>query len=248
VTGARGTYTVPRMGFFDFLGELPRYAEHAGGITRLNKRYDFLIAPYVDEIAGSSVLDIASHDGRWSYALSAAGAREVVGIEGRQETIDQFADYPTGPEKDRVRFLQGDVYEVLPQLVEEGKKFDVVALFGIFYHVMDHYLLLKLIHRLEPRLIIVDSEFYLSDEPTIRLFRESTDAVLHSIAHIPGQQRTPSGIPSKAAFTWMTDSLGYTIEWADWQKMADQRGGIRSYFREPPEWKRRDTCALRPVD
>lgn len=236
------------MGFFDFLGDSERYGE-SSGIPRLNKRHRFLVKPYEAEIAGSSVLDLASHDGRWSYALSSAGAREVVGVEARQELIDQFASYPPGPEKDRISFLQGDVYEVLPRLVAEGRRFDVVAVFGLFYHVMDHYGLLKLIHRLQPRLVIIDSEFYLNEEPVIRLLRESTDRILHSIAHIPGQTRAPAGIPSKTAFEWMTASLGWSTEWADWESVPeDKRRGILSYYREPPEWKRRDTCALRPVD
>jgi hypothetical protein len=236
------------MGFFDFLGEIERYAENPGGVRRLNKRYNFLVRPYVAEIEGSSVLDLASHDGRWSYALSAAGAREVVGVEARPELIEQFQYYPPGPVKDRVSFVQGDVYDALPKLAADGRRFDVVALFGLFYHVMDHYLLLKLIHRLDPRLIIVDSEFYLSEEPTVRLIREGTDHVLHSIAHIPGQVKAPAGIPSKTALGWMAETLGYRIEWADWGTVPpERRGGVQSYFRELPDIKRRDTCALRPA-
>jgi hypothetical protein len=46
----------------------------------------------------------------------------------------------------------------------------------------------------------------------------------------------------------MAATLGYGIEWADWGSLSpDERGSLGSYYREPPEWKRRDTCALRPL-
>jgi predicted RNA methylase len=44
-------------------------------------------APFASEISGARVLDLASHDGRWSYAFAGVGAASVVGIEGRQEMI-----------------------------------------------------------------------------------------------------------------------------------------------------------------
>ncbi|MGY2704304.1 class I SAM-dependent methyltransferase [Nocardioides sp. HB32] len=236
------------MPFFDFLRDAERYASTPGSVKRLNTRHRYLVKPYAAELEGSSVLDLASHDGRWSYALSAAGAREVVGIEARAESIAGFAAYPDGPVKDRIGFIQGDVYEELPRLVAEGRRFDVVALLGLFYHVMDHYGLLKLIARLEPRLVIVDSEFALSPDPIVRLIREKTDNRLNSIAHVPDQVRAPAGIPSRSAMELMAETLGYAVEWADWETLPEgRRAGLRSYFREPPEIKRRHTCALRPL-
>jgi len=237
------------MGFFDFLRDNPRYSGTPGGVKRLNKRYRFLVRPYVDELAGASVLDLASHDGRWSYALSSAGAREVVGVEFRQELIDQFASYPAGEAKDRVGFVQGDVYEVLPRLAAEGRRFDVVAVYGLLYHVMDHYGLLKQIARFEPRLVIIDSEFYMTPDPVIRVIRETTDHHLHSIEHVPGQVIAPALVPSRSALEVMASTLGYGVEWADWERIPpEHRGTVGSYYREPPEWKRRYTCALRPLE
>jgi SAM-dependent methyltransferase len=235
------------MEFFDFLGKDPRYRRNSR--NRLNKRHRFLVEPYRADLAGSSVLDIGAYDGRWSYALSEAGAREVVGVEAREESTALFASYPPGPIKDRVRFVQGDVQDVLPRMIADGTTFDVVALFGFFYHVMDHYTLLKQISQLGPRLVIIDSEFAMSPRPVIRLVREKTDNDHNSIAHVPGQTKAPVGIPSKLALTWMAASLGYAVEWADWESLEPrERRGLDGYFTEPPGWKRRDTCALRLVD
>ncbi|MSZ76162.1 MAG: methyltransferase domain-containing protein [Actinobacteria bacterium] len=236
------------MGFFDFLQDNPRYAGRRLAINRLNKRHRFLVRPYRSEIAGARVLDLASHDGRWPYALSAAGAREVVGVEARPEMIDQFAAYPEGEVKDRVRLVEGDVYVELPRLIEAGETFDVVAVYGLLYHLTDHYGLLALIARLRPRLIVIDSEFALSADPVVRFAMESTESHLNTIAHVPGQGAAPIGVPSRSAMELMARSLGYETTWADWESLPErQRGGLASYYRQPPRWKRRDTCALRPV-
>jgi SAM-dependent methyltransferase len=235
------------MEFFDFLGKDPRYGRTS--LNRLNKRHRFLVEPYRADLDGSSVLDIGAYDGRWSYALSEAGAREVVAIEAREESMALFESYPPGPIKDRVRYVQGDVQDVLPRMIADGTRYDVVALFGFLYHVMDHYNLLKQIAQLGPRLVIIDSEFTMSPRPAIRLVREKTDNDHNSIAHVPGQTKAPVGIPSRLALTWMAASLGYGVEWADWESLKPrERRGLDGYFTEPPGWKRRGTCALRTVE
>lgn len=66
-------------GLFDFLTELPPYDDNETTIYRLNQRHKLIIDPFGPQIEGARVLDIAAHDGRWSYALAAAGAAEVVG-------------------------------------------------------------------------------------------------------------------------------------------------------------------------
>ena len=240
-------HQVAQSGFFDFLEANPRYAGKRLNLNRLNQRHEFLVRPYVAELAGAKVLDLASHDGRWSFALSSAGAASVVGIEGRADLIEQFADYPEGDAKDRITLVNGDVYDELPKLIERGETFDVVAVYGLYYHLMDHYGLLKLIKQLAPGLVIIDSEFHLSDAPTIRLALESTDSHLNSLAHEAEQEIAPVGIPSGRAMELMAGTLGYAVEWADWDALPrSRRGGLKAYYRTPPAWKRRGTCALRP--
>ncbi len=77
---------------------------------------------------------------------------------------------------------------------------------------------------------------------------EPTDSHLNSIPHEPGQEIAPVGIPSRSALEVMAHSLGYTVEWADWDRLPQQRrAGLKAYYRVPPAWKRRGTCALRPA-
>jgi 2-polyprenyl-3-methyl-5-hydroxy-6-metoxy-1,4-benzoquinol methylase len=125
----------------------------------MNKCHDALIAPFAPEISGSRVLDLASHDGRWSYAFAGAGAASVVGIEGRQEMVDMFDDFPDEALKSKVELRVWNIYDGLEAATANGETYDVVAVFGILYHLMDHFRLFLLIRKLKPKLIIVDSEF-----------------------------------------------------------------------------------------
>ena len=224
------------MSFFDFLADSTRYQGSPLALNRLNMRHRFIVQPFEADLAG--------HDGWWSYALSAAGARVVVGVEARQDLIDQFAGYPRNEVSSKVTLKQGDVFEALPAFAAAGETFDVVAIFGLYYHIMDHYGLLKLVHALSPKLIIIDSDFLNRPQPLIRLL-ESTDKFLNSIAHVAGQDAAPVGAPSRSAMDLMANSLGYSTEWANWDALPRaQRGGLKEYF-DQDELKSRDTVALR---
>ncbi|MEP1963121.1 methyltransferase domain-containing protein [Tateyamaria sp.] len=230
--------------FFDFLADNEDY--DASIVSRMNLRHKFLIAPFENEIRGSSVLDIAAHDGRWSYALAAAGAAEVYGVEARRELIEKFSSYPQSDFKSRVTLKENDLYRELDHLIETEATFDVVVLFGIFYHVMDHYGLLAKVSRLNPKVIIIDSEFITTANPMIQLVKERTDHVLNAIAQVPDQQTTLIGIPSTTAMERMANVLGYDCDWLDWDSVPKHlRIGVKDYYRKKP--KRRRTCVLRPA-
>ena len=152
----------------------------AADVARMNARYDFIIEPFAPLIADAKVLDIASHDGRWSYAFAGAGAAEVHGVEARSALVKQYDDFPDTDFKQRATFTHGDLYAELDRLIAQHARFDVVALFGILYHVMDHYGLLARIRLLKPKVIIIDSEFMSRPNPMIQIMRESTDNVLNA--------------------------------------------------------------------
>lgn len=233
------------MGFFDFLRSLERYAEDDAGIRRLDLRHQFLIEPVKSEIAGARVLDLAAHDGRWAYAFADAGAREVVGIEGRAHLVDRFQQFPDGPVKDRVTLRVGDIFAGLEQELAAGESYDVIGVLGIFYHIMDHFRLLQLATRFKPKLIIVDSEFALRPGQVIMLVREDPTKDLNALPQAEGQEKALIGIPSVTALEAMADVLGYRTDWADWDTVPEgKRKPVFDYYR--PETKRRATCFLRP--
>lgn len=78
---------------------------------------------------GKTVLDCFTHTGSFALNAGAAGAREVLGVDASELGVKQAGENArlNGME-DRVRFQCADVFDLLPRLEQEGKKFDVVIL------------------------------------------------------------------------------------------------------------------------
>ena len=235
------------LAFFDFLSELPQYAGHKDQVSRLNKRFAYLIAEFTKDITGASVLDLGAHDGRWAYAFASAGAAKVTAIEARADVAVRFDYYPDAKLKAQVSIRVQDVFSGLEEAVKAGETYDVVAIYGLLYHVMDHFRLLDLVRQLDPKVIIIDSDFIKQNGALIRLGRERTDKELNAAPQFAGQTVAVKAIPSRAALEMMADALGYAVTWADWGALApDQRSSVKDYFPTPDRSLRRATCSLRP--
>lgn len=230
-------------GLFGFLRNLPPYDENETTLYRLAQRHRLLIAPFAEQIAGARVLDLAAHDGRWSYALAAAGAAEVVGVEARPELIARFDAFPETPFKGRVRLVENDLFAEMEARIAAAERFDVIAVYGIFYHIMDHFRLLSLARRLGARLIIIDSEFITLDNAMIQVLREAVDNPLNAVTEVGGQTHTVVGVPSLRATEFMAEALGLDLVWLDHAMiLGPDRRGMRDYFRDGR--KVRHVCAL----
>jgi hypothetical protein len=246
-------------GFFDFLGQLEGAGISYGpaGIRRMNWRYHHIVEPIKDDLDGATVLDLGSHDGRWPYAFAAAGAT-VTGIEGRRDLIAQFSRYPDAEARSRVTLLEGDFVAEMDRLLAEGQRFDVVACLGVFYHTIQHYRILMQMVAFRPKVIVVDSVFHLSERAMVRVGKDNTGRKGASIAQQEGQAWVPVGQISRPAFELMVDSLGYSVEWNEWDVPEEEREPVGDYFdlrahrlRLRPlvrvgVRRRRFTCFLRP--
>ncbi len=230
---------------FDFLASLHPYEEKPATIKRLVQRHRLIIDPFEEQIKGARVLDLAAHDGRWSYALANAGAAKVVGIEARQELIDRFAQFPETDFKSRVTLLKNDIFAELAARVAAGERFDVVAVYGIFYHIMDHFRLLSLISKLQPTLVIIDSEFIKADNAMIQVLKEEISNPLNAVSDVAGITHTVVGVPSQRATEFMADALSMTLTWVDHDFiLGADRAGMKDYYRDGR--KARFACALTP--
>jgi SAM-dependent methyltransferase len=232
------------MNAFDALALRPDCALPPEALRRLGKRHRLVIDPFRDEIRGARLLDLGAHDGRWCYAFALAGAGEVLGVEPRADLAAGFARYPDDDARARVRLVEGEAVPALEALADGGERFDVVAVLGLFYHLIEHFRLLWLIRQLDPRLVIVDSEFSLARAPVIELARERTDKALNAVAQLGGQRRAIKGVPSLSAMEAMADALDYALHWIDPAPIAADPEGVRDYFRQ--RQVRRAVCALRP--
>ena len=71
--------TTPSM-LMNFFSDHPRFfvtSEIGTEPERLNRCHDVLIERNAELIRGRRILDIGSHDGRWSFAALKAGAKYV---------------------------------------------------------------------------------------------------------------------------------------------------------------------------
>ncbi|MDE1863505.1 MAG: methyltransferase domain-containing protein [Thaumarchaeota archaeon] len=201
--------------------------------NRLKNRYRALIANNVDIIKNSTVLDLASHDGRWSFACLMNGASRVIGIEGRRDLAKNGEDTMKkyGISAARYSFIVGDLFEEIGKVRE---KIDVVLCFGIFYHVMNHMLLLSSIKQISPRYLLLDSAVSASDDPVIELrlenIRDPAAAIKANTSN-----RALVGWPSRKALELMLVDIGYNFKYYDWanagitnwEDIEDYRDGRR---------------------
>jgi Methyltransferase domain len=186
--------------------------------NRMSERYEALFASNRDIFDGARVLDLASHDGRFSMAALHAGAAHVTGVEVRQSLVDKaqetFEFYGRDPET--YRFVCGDVFEVL-----EREKFDVdvVLCLGYLYHTYRHTELMYRLHELAPRHLIVDTMVTPDPEPTLKLIREPNAADIRSASLDPyAVDRVLVLRPSVPALEMLVRNYGFEVEsMYDWK-------------------------------
>ena len=115
------------LNFFD---EFPAFYET--GTTGfkpkvLNIRFHPLIEKNLEILKDATVLDLGSHDGRWSFAALKNGAKKVYGIEGEKELVESSIKNMKRYEipEEKYNFVVGDIFEEL-------KKFPLTKLMLFF--------------------------------------------------------------------------------------------------------------------
>ena len=205
------------MHFFD---QYPQFYE--SGITpnanRLRCRYDGIIQANLDILQDARVLDVASHNGRWSAAAVLGGkAAHVVGIEPRADLVEQANLIATNIGiKRQVEFRAATIMEFLETSRPRADSFDVVMCNGYFYHTYDHWQLLKEFRRIG-RHLILDSE--VSRRPALAIFYEQEpSANIGNAVNETGDGVALVGRPTKKLPTEMLRVAGYrSWQYFNWQ-------------------------------
>ena len=210
--------------FFDAHPRFYSTSETAAGRARLNLRYEGIFAENRDILDGAKVLDIASHDGRWSVAALECGARSVVGIEARPDLVAHatanLEHY--GYASDRCRFVVGDVHDVLNSAAFDV---DVVLCLGFLYHTLRYNDLLRGIRGTGARHLIIDTEApaMMRPQASIRVFGEPSDKQSAAAADaFTFGTSVLTGRPNLAAIRTMLDCYGYQVE-----RLSDWAGVLR---------------------
>jgi hypothetical protein len=222
-----------------FAEDYPRFTEVSDlppRPERMNERYEALFASNRDIFDGARVLDLASHDGRYSFAALKTGAAHVTGVEVRESLIDKaqetFAFYGQDPET--YRFVCGDVFEVLAR---ERFDVDVVLCLGFLYHTYRHTELMYRLHDLAPKHLIVDTMVVPGTRPILRVFRESSIEDIRSAAQDAySVGRVLVARPTVRALQLLLAAYGFEIEsMYDWKsRLAGQPPipGLTGYAKE----------------
>jgi hypothetical protein len=92
---------------------LPELAQCEGRndqVSRLNKRVEFLISGFSENISGASVLCLGAHDHRWAYSFASACAAKVMANGARADVAALFHDHPEAALKVRVTMRSQGVF------------------------------------------------------------------------------------------------------------------------------------------
>jgi len=207
------------MHFFD---KYPQFYE--SGITpnanRLRCRFDAIINANLEILNGARVLDVASHNGRWTTAAVLGGkAAHVVGVEPRAELVEtaQRVARELGIAA-QVDFRAATILDYLASEPPDADAFDTVMCNGYFYHTVDHWYLLNEFCRMG-RHLILDTE--VSPRPALAIFYERESSA--NIGNAFDDSSTgPAlvGRPTANLLTEMLKSVGYTtcqyFNWRDY--------------------------------
>lgn len=241
------------MGFFDQFPRFYQTSQTSPFPDRLNARHVAIVERNTANLTGKRVLDIASHDGRWTFAALHAGAAHVIGIEPRQDLIDNaretFAHY--GVADGTHEFWASGVMDVMG-----GFAVDTVLCLGFYYHTRHQIDLLDKIERTGCNFVVIDTEITpdnsgVADGEARQVFNNPFGFDLirdevgnQQMAAMDSATRNGYTIvarPSRAAIRMVAEHFGFAVAEFDWPayfasnpphaaSMVDYSEGWRSTF------------------
>jgi len=204
------------VGFFDDYPEFFTTSSTSAFPNRLNRRVEVLIKNNVELIKDKKILDIASHDGRFSFAAIKIGAAHVLGIEGRQYLVDNSIKNMEryGIPNNKYNFVTGDIHQEIKKIKPD--EIDTVFCFGFFYHTIHHMFLLSQIKRLNPQHLIIDTNILQSDQPIVRIEAQGGSEGSATSSENAKNNKTIIGMPSTSAIELMLINQGFSFQYYDW--------------------------------
>lgn len=215
----------------------------SASVARMKVQAKRLFQPYTAQIQGARVLDVGAGAGHWSAFAACAGAAEVVALDARASHAADFAKAADGAFDD-VRYVVGEMIDVLQGYQSRGESFDIVLLFGVLFHTADHSHLLRHVMAVTRDLLLLDSEISQLKGSAILVATEPTDDPRNAPG-VDGAARALVGVPTQRALEVICSVIGAEIEWHDWGDVSqDERPLVAEYCREDKIIRK--TLALRP--
>jgi len=209
-----------------------------GRSPRLAQRYKGIIGRNRSLFLNARVLDIASHDGRWTMAALDAGARHVIGVEGRAHLVE-YANRSLihyGVAADRYTFVNADIFNMLPSF--EPGQFNLIMCLGFFYHSVRHYEIFQQFHRLEARHVILDTAVVKGAGAIVRFKIEGHDRNSATLQTTEGIAQSIVGHPNHEMIALLCRHFGFRkhlVDWrsldiTDWTGVEDYEGDSRRTY------------------
>lgn len=109
---------------------LPRHVLpiHDGRVTMMYDAVEKVFGGWRELVC----IDLACHEGYFSFKLAEKGVKNVIGVDARQRHVDDATFLNRIYNYSNVRFVKSDVLQPGPEL--EGS-YDLVLMFGLLYHL-----------------------------------------------------------------------------------------------------------------
>ena len=119
-----------------------------------------LVFPFLDTVFRGRwhqvrCLDVACHEGWFATQVALRGAREVMGIDIRDDHVVKASMVRDLGEMDNITFSQGDLYRIKP---EQHGTFELTLFLGILYHLDNPLEALRIMRSLTRSLCVVESQ------------------------------------------------------------------------------------------
>lgn len=219
----------PRWNYrFDFDDDLSTPLADPRRAKRHDQRRRYVLEPLLGLLGGTlrgrRVLDLGCNAGFWSLAAIESGAEFVLGVDLKQEYVDQakLVFEAKGVAHERYRFEQGDIFARKP----DGG-FDIVLCLGVMDHVNRPLELFELINAAGADLIAIDTEVSRARSSLFEVSR------LYSTRDVAGDGLVL--IPSRAAVADLArrygfDTVALALNITDFDGMDDYRRERRCAF------------------
>jgi SAM-dependent methyltransferase len=205
---------------FEFAGGVTTPIHRRDHINRHEQRrryfFDALLHVCGGTLAGRRVLDLGCNAGYWSLAAIEAGASFVLGIDGRNEHVEQaqLVFEAKGVEPERYRFELGNIFEH-----DLHEHFDVVLCLGLMYHVSRPVELFETIERAGAELAVIDTELHASNMSCFDVRRVNLENPMTAVDY------TIVLYPSRQAVIDLAHAFGFEIvplrpNMTNWEGMA----------------------------
>lgn len=172
----------------------------------------------IDIIENKKIIDFACYLGTWSFFAADKNCKQVLGVDVREENL-QIANSikkDCAADDQQISFLQSDIhdYKKNSELCSDA---DTVFLFGIMYHVHDHYEIIKSVCQPTVKHIAIVTGIYENEQPVIWWKKEPTFELISGWEN--NKNEILVGYPTISYFDLILDMLGF-------KKIAQDRYSI----------------------